>query len=88
LNRRRPQLRFILERHFDGDMDIQTILADLREQRGGLSMSDRSSPRSKTVLVYTHDHAALQVIRDLLEPLGLTVEVASAPEINSVANPS
>ena len=47
-------------------------------------MSDRSSPRSKTVLVYSYDHAALQVIRDFLGPLGFTVEVAPAPEVNSV----
>jgi len=69
-------------------MDIQTILADPREQRGGLSMSDRSSPRSKTVLVYSYDHAALQVIRDFLEPLGFTVEVAPAPDVSSVTDPS
>ena len=57
---------------------------------GGLSthMPYRSSPRSKTVLVYSHDHTALQVIRDFLEPLGFTVEVAAAPEVNSVADPS
>ena len=54
---------------------------------GGLSMSDRASPRSKTVLVYSHDHAALQVIRDFLEPLGFTVEVAPAPDVNSVEDP-
>ena len=47
-------------------------------------MSDRSSPRSKTVLFYSYDHAALQVIRDFLEPLGFTVEVAPAPGVNSV----
>lgn len=51
-------------------------------------MPDRSSPRSETVLVYSHDHAALQVIRDFLEPLGFTVEVAPAPELSSVADPS
>jgi hypothetical protein len=55
---------------------------------GGLSMSDRSSPPSKTILVYSHDHAALQLIRDFLEPLGFTVEVAPASGVNSVADPS
>jgi hypothetical protein len=51
-------------------------------------MSDRSSHPSKTILVYSHDHAALQVIRDFLEPLGFTVEVAPAPEVDSMADPS
>jgi len=44
-------------------------------------------PRSSTVLVYSHDRAALQVIRDFLEPLGYKVEVApAAPDINSLRN--
>ena len=51
-------------------------------------MSDRSSPHSKTILVYSHDHAALQVIRDFLEPLGFTVEVVPEPKVNSMADPS
>jgi len=51
-------------------------------------MSDRSSPPSKTVLIYSHDHAALEVIRDFLEPLGFTVELAPVFEVNSVTDPS
>jgi len=44
-----------------------------------------SSPRSNTVLVHTHDHATLQVIRDFLEPLGFKVEVLPAPDAHSEA---
>lgn len=46
--------------------------------------SDRSSPRRDTVLVHSQDPGTLQVIRDFLEPLGLTVEFAPAVAVNAV----
>jgi hypothetical protein len=46
--------------------------------------TDRSWPRGDTVLVYSYDHATLQLIRDFLEPLGFTVELAAVFDARSV----
>ena len=46
--------------------------------------SHRSSSLNRTALVYSHDHATLQVIREFLEPLGFTVEFVPPSDANRV----